>query len=962
MMKCLGILCSLFVIFVCEAQEQTRLPLSDYFSETWNTRSGLPHNSINSVAQTQDGYLWIATWEGLARFNGQEFKLFTRSEINNLPDSGLRTLTPTDDGDLYIAGSRGGISLYHNRLWDTQFSAAGMVNHLFKSKDNALWLALENDGVFYRALNSKKDISIIKNVSAYRIIEDASNIIWAATSDGLYKITDKHATLVTPEYGLPNSPVYNLLITRDGQLLIGSEKGAYILKNEHFEPVDPQLSTESISSLLEDDHGDLWFGTINKGVFRLSPDGLEQLDSERGLPANRILSMLQDRENSIWIGTNAGLFRLREAPFSYWTKKRGLAGDYVRTVLSHSDGSLWIGSSTGLNRLNKNKITSFTDINKDSSYSVLSLLEGKNGEVLLGTYTSGVLKVENGVITPYLNRDNGLGSNEVRTLLLDSKNRLWIGTASGLTRVEEDGTLVQFTNKADLPSGFVMALSEDNQGNIWVGTGIGVVVFDIITEKFTTLSFPNSFAAEYAFGFYADKDYMWMATDRGLVRYTYTTGEMAILGREQGLPVDKLFQVVATEKSFWLSSNRGIIQIEKKQIQYILNTDAEKKVIPLEYQLYDEGDGMLSAQANGGSTPSATAHNDGTLWFATAKGVSSVKPARLHASTQVSLPTAIESFYVDGKPTALPLDGESVLLPPGVSRLSFQYAGLSFIMPQRLNFQTRLKGFNGKWVNRQHSTTAEYTNLPAGRYTFMVRAGYPNAKWQQNHKVISFVIQAHFWQKMSFKLFVFFILTLTVYAIYKYRLYHYKQVEIKLISRVESQTQDLQKQADAFAYQATHDQLTDMPNRRAFDSWLAKNFASIKTQNKPLAIAIMDIDHFKRINDGWSHIVGDKVICTIARILKTNSEGEQEIARWGGEEFTLLFPGKTAFEARVICEQLRENISNNDFSTVAQNLNVTVSFGISDSIGINDYDRLLSRADQALYKAKNSGRNRTEII
>ncbi|WP_024611551.1 two-component regulator propeller domain-containing protein [Pseudoalteromonas sp. TB64] len=194
-------------------------------------------------------------------------------------------------------------------------------------------------------------------MSAYRIIEDASNIIWAATSDGLYKITDKHATLVTPEYGLPNSPVYNLLITRDGQLLIGSEKGAYILNNEHFEPVDPQLSTESISSLLEDDHGDLWFGTINKGVFRLSPDGLEQLDSENGLPANRILSMLQDRENSIWIGTNAGLFRLREAPFSYWTKKRGLAGDYVRTVLSHSDGSLWIGSSTGLNRLNKNKIT-----------------------------------------------------------------------------------------------------------------------------------------------------------------------------------------------------------------------------------------------------------------------------------------------------------------------------------------------------------------------------------------------------------------------------------------------------------------------------------------------------------------------------------------------------------------------------------------------------------------------------
>ena len=961
-MKCLGILCSFLVIFFCEAKEQTRLSLSDYFSETWNTRSGLPHNSINSITQTQDGYLWIATWEGLARFNGKEFELFTRAEINNLPDSGLRALTALDNGDLYIAGSRGGISLYHNRLWDTQFAAAGMVNHLYKSADNALWLALENDGVLYRANNSKKDIPIINNVSAYRIIEDANNVIWAATSKGLYKITDKHATLIAPEYGLPNSPVYNLLITRDEQLIVGSENGAYIFKDERFRPIDPQLSTESISSLLEDNHGDLWFGTINKGVFRLSPNGLEQLDSESGLPANRILSMFQDRENSIWVGTNAGLYRLREAPFSYWTQKRGLAGDYVRAVLSHSDGSLWIGSSNGLNRFYKNEITSFTGINKGSPYSVLSLLEGKNGEVLLGTYTSGVLKVKNGIITPYLNRDNGLGSNEVRSLLLDSSNRLWIGTAAGLTRVEKDGTLVQFTNKAGLPSDFIMALSEGSHGNIWIGTGIAVVVFDIATQALTTLNFPKSSTAEYAFGFYADKNYMWMATDRGLVRYEYATGSMAGLGREQGLPVDKIFQVVPNDKSFWLPSNRGIIQIEKKQIQDILDTNTTEKVIPLAYQLYDEGDGMLSAQANGGSTPSATVHSDGTLWFATAKGVSYIKPTRLKESTQVSLPTVIESFYVDGKATALPLDGESVFLPPGVSRLSFQYAGLSFIMPQRLNFQTRLHGFNDRWVNRRDSTIAEYTNLPAGKYTFMVRAGYPNAPWQQNHKVINFEIQAHLWQKMSFKLFVFLILTLIVYAIYKYRLYHYKQIEIKLTSRVESQTQDLQKQADAFAYQATHDQLTDMPNRRAFDSWLAKNFASFKTKDKPIAIAIMDIDNFKRINDGWSHIVGDQVICTIAQILKTNIKDDQKAARWGGEEFTLLFPGKTAREAHDICEQFRERICNNDFSTLAQKLNVTVSFGISDSCDIDDYDRLLSRADQALYKAKNSGRNRIEII
>ncbi|MEL0647602.1 two-component regulator propeller domain-containing protein [Pseudoalteromonas agarivorans] len=962
MMQRLGILCFLFVMFISEAKENTRLPLSDYFSETWNTRSGLPHNSINSIAQTEDGYLWIATWEGLARFNGQEFKLFTRTEINNLPDSGLRALTPSSNGGLYIAGSRGGISLYHQRQWDTLFSAPAMVNHIYQSKDSTLWLALENNGVYFRSKNSKKDSVVINNISAYRVLEDAQGIIWAATSDGLYKIVNKEATLITSKSGLPDSPIYTLLLTRSNRLLVGGERGVYILNGDKFEGLHPKLSSESISSLLEDNHGDLWFGTINKGIFRLSPDGLDKLDSENGLPANRVLSLLQDREKSIWVGTNAGLFRLREASFSTWTKKRGLSSDYVRTVLSHSDGSLWVGGSTGINRIYGNKVETFEGVQKGSPYSVLSLLEAENKEVWLGTYTSGVLKVQDNKIVPFLNRDNGLGSNEVRALLLDSKNRFWVGSAMGLTRLEQDGTLVQFTNEKDLPSGFILALSEDTQGNIWIGTGGGVVVFDIVSERFTALRFPKHFYTEYAFGFHIDKNYTWMATDRGLVRYTHANGAMAILGKEKGLPVDKLFQVVPDKQSFWLSSNRGIIQVNKKHVEKILNQEVSSPSIALKYQLYDEGDGMLSAQANGGSSPSATVHKDGTIWFATAKGVTTVEPSRIKASTQVELPTIIESFFVDGKATALPLKDESVLLPPGVSRLSFKYAGLSFIMPQRLSFQTRLDGFNTSWVERQEMTVAEYTNLPAGKYTFMVRAGYPNAQWQENQQVISFEIQAHFWQKLSFKLFIILCFILTIYAVYKYRLYHYKQVEKELTNRVEMQTHDLQEQANAFAYQATHDPLTGLPNRRAFDCWLCDNFSTYKTQNKPLTIAILDIDHFKRINDGWSHIVGDKVICAIAQVLQTGCVEKQEIARWGGEEFTILLPDMTAEQARVLCEKLRKAIESNDYSSIAKGINVTASFGVSDSLDVLDYDRLLSRADQALYRAKNNGRNRVEVV
>jgi len=960
-MRRISLFLFLIIQSVCIANEQARLPLNDYFSETWSTRTGLPHNSINSLAQTNDGYIWIATWEGLARFNGREFKLFTRSEIPGLPDSGLRSLSAQPDGSLYIVGARGGVSHWQHGQWDTQPSAKAMVNHILKTESGELWLALEGKGLVYRSAGSEQETSVLINLSTYRLIQDASGVIWAATSDGLYQIENHQAHLVTPEQGLPNAPIYTLLLTREGQLIVGGEKGAWKLVDDQFITVHQQLNGESVSSILEDDHNDIWLGTINKGVFRLSTYGLEQLNAKAGLPGNRILSLLQDRENSIWVGTNGGLYRLREAPFSSWTRKRGLNSDYVRTVLSHSDGSIWVGGSTGLNRISNDRIESFFPIDSDKPLSVLSLVEDNTGGVWLGTYTAGVMRILNGQIHTVINRDTGLASNEVRALLFDNQQRLWVGTATGLTRIELDGSLTQFTTEQGLPGDFIMALELDSKGNVWVGTGVGVAMFNDTLGKFKGQLFPRKFNAEYAFGFYSQNEYMWMATDRGLIRFNIDSGDIAMLGREQGLPVDKLFQVIEQGDSFWLSSNRGVIQVKQQQVNDLLN-NPNVKGVALQYQMYDEGDGMLSAQANGGSNPAAVLHKDGSIWFATALGAATALPERLKRTSQLELPTVIESLLVDGKSTPLGTKGDMVSLPAGSDRVSFHYAGLSFIMPQRLKFQTKLLGYNDKWVDRQQLNITEYTNLAPGKYTFMVRAGYPNGQWQENYQVLDFVIESYFWQKLSFKLMVFLSLVMIFFALYKYRLYHYKKIEKELKHRVAQQTNDLQEQTDAFAHQASHDQLTGIPNRRAFDNWLAENFADIKLSGQSLSIAIIDIDHFKRINDNWSHIVGDKVICVIATILQQCChDNANQVSRWGGEEFTLLLPNKTAMQAVEICEQLRLDIENYDFSSIAMGLKVTVSFGIADSSLVDEYDRLLVQADQALYKAKNNGRNRVEV-
>ena len=949
---------SCILLFLCfnAFADSARLSLSDYFTETWSTPAGLPHNSINSVTQTNDGYIWIATWEGLARFNGREFKLFTRTEIPGLPDSGLRSLIPMDNGDLYIVGARGGIAQRTQGQWRALATSSAMINHALITEQGEIWLALEGEGIAYRAAEHAPEQKLLDKLSVYRLLQDQEGVIWAATSDGLYQIIDSKVSKVSRDSGLPDASVFTLLLTNSGTLIVGTEKGVWKKQQDKFTSVDPVLNKESISSLLEDAHGDLWFGTINKGVFRLSELGLENLAADDGLPNNRILSLMQDREKSIWVGTNAGLFRLREAPFTNWNKSRGLASNYVRTVLSHSDGSLWVGSSNGLNRIENGELTTLEQVNDKDPLSVLSLTEDKQGGVWLGTYTAGLMKVADNKIYPVKNRSNGLISNEVRAVLFDSSDNLWVGTAGGLTKIDTSGQTYSYTTVDGLAGDFIMALAEDAYGNIWIGTGVGVSILDSASGQISSLKFPDQFSTEYAFGFYLDGDKMWLATDRGLVRYNLSKDQMSLFGREQGLPVDKLFQVIEQGDSLWLTSNRGVIQVNKAQLNTLLDNPA--KPMDVSMQLYDEGDGMLSAQANGGSNPAAVIHSDGQIWVATAKGVAIAAPERLKEASKRRLSTVIESFEVDGKSIPLTSGTDFISLPAGVSRVSFNYAGLSFIMPARLNYQTQLSGYNQQWVDRGRLTITEYTNLPPGEYTFKVRAGYPNSDWQNNEQVLHFKIAPYFWQKTSFKLFILIAVLFTAYIIYKYRLYHYKRIEIELTEKVEQQMHELKTQADAFAHLANHDQLTQLPNRRAFDSWLANNFNQFQDEDKALSIAIMDIDHFKQINDDFSHLIGDKVICEIARLLQMSFPDEGYAARWGGEEFTLLFPHKNAEQAALLCENIRLQIADYDFADIATGLCVTVSFGVADNSKVTDYDRLLSNADNALYSAKNSGRNR----
>jgi diguanylate cyclase (GGDEF)-like protein len=328
--------------------------------------------------------------------------------------------------------------------------------------------------------------------------------------------------------------------------------------------------------------------------------------------------------------------------------------------------------------------------------------------------------------------------------------------------------------------------------------------------------------------------------------------------------------------------------------------------------------------------------------------------------TETVLPVVIEQLNVDGK--SYPLLS-TVELPEGASRITIHYAGIGYLMAEHIEYQTQLIGFDTQWQNEENKMFTEFTNLKPGKYTFQMRAKYPNGKWQKDNATISFTINPFYWQTNLFKLFVFISFCFSLYILYRYRMISIKRTQIKLKNLVAQQTIELKKQAELFSYQANHDQLTGLFNRRAFDEWCNNDFEKAKIDNLPLTIAILDIDHFKNVNDEYSHLIGDQVIKKIATILQKliqESSSQTKLARWGGEEFTILI-NNDQDNAYDFCELLRLTIKNYDFSDIADGLNMTISIGLTDNSKVTEYDKMINSADQALYFAKHNGRNQVRI-
>lgn len=949
--------------------------LDDYFKEVWTTRDGLPHNLVHAVAQTPDGYLWFATWEGVARYNGREFRLYDRGTVPEMRDNGVRAMRLARDGGLWFGTSRGGVTRYHDGTWRTLTRADGLaqdeVMDLLEDVEGQLWVATESAGISRvdgdQVTQFGRDAGLPSEVM-YQLLQEADGTIWAATAEGLARFDGVRFQAVGAAQGLPQGQVFSIASGAQGELFVGTEQGVYRRGPGGFDPLDEALPRDNIVRLLVDAEGSLWVGTVNGGLFRHSARGVEQLSSLRGLPNNRVPSLFQDRERSIWAGTNAGLLRLRDAPFTTFSTEDGLPDDYVRSVIEDGQGTLWIGTSRGLGYLREGRFGALTLADGLPGESVLSLALARAGGLWIGTYSHGVVHWDRGV-KRVIDADAGLVGNQVRAVIEARDGTLWIGTTRGLGRLDAKG-LRRFTLADGMPRDFVISLHEDRKGRIWVGTANGLAMVQGDTIQAHSLAELDD--AQDVFGFHETEDgSLWLATDRGLIRRRDET--MVLVGRAQGLPVDAVFQILADQdNTFWLTSNRGTLRVARAALDAVADGQAERAV----FETFGEGDGLASAQNNGGSGPVAWRTPDGRLWFGTAKGLAMTDPHRLASLVRTPPPVVIEEVRVDDR--HLPL-GQALTLAPGTRKLELHFAGLSYLMPHKIQYRYRLDGFDRDWVERGPLRFAQFTNLDPGDYVFRVAAANPAGGWSEQEARLAIRVQPSIMQRREFWWLLLVATAFVLYGLYRWRVHRLEYAQRRMQELIERRTADLRgqterllaadeeksrlldrlrQQSEAFERQAREDSLTGLMNRRSFDESLAREFAHAQRSGRPLAVALADLDHFKDLNDNYSHAAGDAALRAVADLIRATCREMDVMARWGGEEFALLFPDTTRELAMQVCERLRQSVERLDCSAFAPGYRLTMSIGVTDQIGLGHHEKLISRADAKLYEAKDAGRNR----
>lgn len=724
-------------------------PSSEWVARAWQTEDGLPQNTINALLQTRDGFLWVGTSGGLARFDGVRFRKFGLQD--DLRSVRVSTLVEDKQGALWIGTTGGGVSRRENgrftsfgvaegfpsgadvvsmasgrdgAVWigtseglvkwsDGKFALIGeaqglprvQIRAMAADAEGTLWVSALDEGVFRGSNGQFARLEGAGPKAAYSLMADRDGSIWAGAGDGLlWRWRDGAWQRFDRSHGLPMASLVALAPASDGTLWIAAQgSGLYRGDGERFTPAtsEGELSNRTVGRVIVDREGSVWVGTVAGGLNRLSRRVLQFRTASAGSERAGFSSIAEDASGAWWgaVGSR-GMERFENGRFAP-LEDPGVSAltRHIYATTSASDGSIWAAGEQCLYRFRPGQpTTAFLDAPVKGE--AIRALCADGATLWLGTYYSTLLKCDGTSVEVVAPRGSFHG--DITSIVSEGADTLWIGSAGGVHRWERGKVVRTWDTRDGLLTSSVQVLLRESDGTLWIGTLGG-----------------------------------------GLARLK--DGRIFNITTRHGLHDDIIKQLVVDDFGhLWMGTNHGIMRVALLELHAL----ADGGIAEVHPAAFGKNEGMLTEQCTGGMWPTAIKSKDGRLLFPTAGGIAEINPRQLESVMTAAPPAVVDRVAADGWSIAL---DAAVLVPPGTRHLEIAFAAPALRSGDWMRFRHRIEGVDRGWVMSDGSQPAIYDRLEPGDYTFHVVASDGQGNWIEPGAKIAFTVQPLFWQTLWFR-------------------------------------------------------------------------------------------------------------------------------------------------------------------------------------------------------------------
>lgn len=690
--------------------------LSQFGHRSWTQQQGLPQDAVRAIVQAPDGALWVGTDEGLARFDGAEFTVYRQRE-GGLPSSTVTSLLSARDGSIWI-GMLGSVSHLQHGTFTNYTTATGLgsqtVGDLLEARDGTVWAvggrlvtAFRNGAVINYGLEEGVPAEGLRE-----LVETPDGVLLGIGYGEVVRLDGNRFVHYSSHPDLAEAFATSLALDREGVLWIGTTRALVALgpdgRTRKFD-LSSGLPAVPVRAVLTDKDGIVWVGTPN-GLARLDGDRLVRVSTPGLRPGIAVWDLFEGRDGTVWVGTSSGLHRFRELEFTVYGTPEGFPSDQPSAVYQDPNGVLWIGfQDAGVLRIDgasQQRLTRGAGLPSDEVHAVRGT---RAGGVLVST-RGGLARIGSGATTVVVPVDP-LGRTTVYDAAEGPDGSLWLATATGVIRVDQSGQQRMFGGGPTL-SDAIVAIAFDAEGTLWAG-GYDTGLWRHRNGATDQLTEADGLPTAAIRALVPEGDVLWIGTAGGGLAW-HRGGRFGHLTAREGLDSNNVGQIITGDpEHLWLGTSLGLARLRRAAI---FNGSFRRG----DDVLYAASRGLRSSHCAPGFPVSSggTLDTSGRIWAVTANGLATIDTRTVAPSDPPPAPQLLE-VLVDGHavPTRGPFD-----LAPDVGRFELRYASVWLSTPERLQYQYRLEGLERDWIFAGGRRTADYNNLPPGRYRFLVRA------------------------------------------------------------------------------------------------------------------------------------------------------------------------------------------------------------------------------------------------